>query len=200
MAKAGYTETPCPGCGENNLRKKDSVCPECFGLIETGKMHLKLFKNTIAEGEAVEVVIPWSWEKPRYSVYKTNPHSEHTDLLGELMKELAEKLSISEGFRADNSYMHYIDNKLVFRPIGSYVNEKRADLKIYKDPNNKRDTGYHFEKNALMRKDDFDLLQKLHFTLELLLEETETKAVEYGKNALIMLNNGDITLSEFEEK
>lgn len=54
MSKTGFTTLPCPGCGQKNERKRDSVCPDCLEMIQTGKEHVKLYNELKSDKDMVE--------------------------------------------------------------------------------------------------------------------------------------------------
>lgn len=199
MAKAGYTTTDCPGCGGNTERKKNKLCVQCFGLLETGRNHIKSFENSIGVNSMIEVSIPTAWDGPRYSAYKTNSHSEFPDLIRKSLREIASFLSVPKGDRPQWGYIQYLENRLVFEPISEYGGGLPSVFKPGKD-NFGNNEQYEHCRNALIHKDVLQVLNLLHLSIEDYISETEKKAVEYGTNALFQLNNGTLTMDDFNEK
>ena len=192
--KKGYTMQPCPGCGKSNNRKKDSVCPECFSLMETGRMHMDLYEKIAENDSFIEVKIPTNWEKPHYYNYKViHNHGLH-ERLGEIMKELVHILSFRKGKRASWSYIRYLENHLTFEN----VSQAKANT-MFKSGYGEQGR-YNHSADAVIPKTVYLKLEELHDQIELILKEVEEKSVEYGKNMLSMLNNGDITLEEFYKR
>jgi len=188
MAKKGFTSTACPGCGEKVERRKDSVCRECHNLIATGKLYRENYEKLKEENIFTEIQIPDSWCQPHYSAIKIDMRTKSYEKIGQLLKELADQVSIDKGKETDWDYKLYHNTALRFK----YMVDSDNPLLFHKK--------FNWRKSVLMQKGVYELLQQLHTTIEECIEETEIKGIEYGKNALFMLNQGLLTMDEFDKR
>lgn len=195
MPKAGYTEKPCPGCGEEILRKKDSVCPNCHALLETAREHKKLYEELKVKDGMIECKIPFGWDVPRFYTMRSNQHNESLKPLGEILAKLSRLVSVPKGKRVHYSYMSYLDNRLMYEQEGDQEWGEKLPV-IYKTDSGK----WKFQGDVVMPEQIFNCLNELSEAIEEAISGTEKSAVEYGKNALLMLQNGHITMKEFNEK
>lgn len=195
MAKAGFTTLPCPGCGERNERKKDSVCPKCHEFIETGKKFREDYLKKANDETYIETLIPTEWEYVKYSAIRVNQHSEIYRNLGEKMKELVDLLSIKKGRKPTYGYMSYLENRLVFEDIYKYTGNQRAIFISEKQYKNR----YQFNADAILPKSVFEKLEEINELITKAISETQDKGIEYGRNLLFQLNNGHISMDDFEK-
>lgn len=199
MQKPGFTNSPCPGCGEKNERKKDSVCPECLALLHTAKKHKELYNQFKSKDGFIECQVPFGWDGPRYFTMRTNQHNKHLDKLGEVLIRLSQLCSIPLGYKVNWGYMRYLENRASFciddgsamgydLPV-VYIKEKAYNKKKYDG------TG-----KSIMPREIYDALNDLNEAIETAISGTEKEAVEFGKNVLFLLNSGEITMNQFNEK
>lgn len=192
--RAGFTITKCPGCGQNNERKKDSVCPECHKHIETGKMHIELYKKYSNDENYIEVQIPTNWEKPNILSNKIQKPDSYNEI-GKTLKELIHEISFVEGIKPYYPYMQYLENRLVFEEIDSHGSKTHVAFQ------NDRayDRFYSHGATAIINKQILQKLEKLHSLFQLALNETEQEAIEKGKDVLFLLHQGKITMADFDK-
>ena len=190
MAKKGYTNKPCIGCGAKGERRKDALCYECLGLLETGKMHNKLYCDLSLNPDIIEISIPKSWCTPRFYANRSSIRSDYFDKIGKILAILSQRLSMHNNKHPAWSYRCYLENRLDFADGSA---KRNAPIIFQKK-------AYDWQKGAIIPKDIFELLTELHNSIVAVLDDVEEKGVSYGKNALMQLSNGDITIDEFNSK
>ena len=198
MAKTGFTNLPCPGCGKKNERKADSVCPDCLGLLEDGRSHRKLYEELKAQKKMIECQVPFGWDVPRFSTFRTNQHNDSLEPLGKCLAKLSQLVCVPDGHDVGYGYMRYLGNRPSYSiKDGDAGGYDLPVVYIEKRPGGKNK--YNGQGKAIMPKAIFDCLFELSEAIETAIAETEKSAAEYGKNALLMLNDGHLTMEEFNK-
>lgn len=193
MPRPGYTTKPCHGCGSTKEHKKETLCMDCQALLKIAEMHKEKYVRLVNDDEFEELNIPYNWEQPSYYTKRQNlARNLKYKRVGEILKELAEELSLEKGILP--IYYTYYHSELQFTPEDTVGLDGGNLENIY---GKKR---YEYKKNAVMHKKTRALLEELHECITDSLEEVENSSVEFGKNAMLMLNAGKITLEEFNKK
>ena len=196
--KTGFTNSECPGCGKKNERKKDSVCPECLEMLATGRAHVKLYNELKMDKSIIECQAPFGWDSPRFSTFRTNQHNPSLEPVGKILAELSRLVSVPAQQQICYGYMQYLGNRATFSVHdGHAVGYDLPVVFIEKRPGGKNK--FDGQGKVVMPKKIFDCLNKLEKAIDNAIEESERGAVEYGKNALIMLNDGKITMEDFNK-
>jgi predicted RNA-binding Zn-ribbon protein involved in translation (DUF1610 family) len=192
MKKTGFTIAKCMGCGKTNDRKTDFVCPECLEAIETHRINKEYYEKCSKENgfDLVEANIQYLFSYPSYSTFRTNQFNHSLKPIGLTLCEISKFVSLSKGQQIAWGYMRHLENEKSFAP---YVNTHN-NVRVFDRP---RATN---EETILIPKQLMNLLSRLDKEIKSAIEKTEEGAVLYGKNALLMLNNGHITLDEFNKK
>src|SRR4051812_775326 len=107
MAKKGFTITKCPGCQKERERKADSVCPECLGFLETARKHRELYNSMKLDKDMIECQVPFGWDGPSFSTFRTNQHNEDLKPLQTVLIQLSQLVSVPLGYRVNYGYMEY---------------------------------------------------------------------------------------------
>lgn len=196
MARKGFTIKPCPGCGSTMERRAEEVCVDCLGLMEIGRYHKKLYKDLRVLDDVIELKIPEGWDAPRYYPYRAgiSRDDKHKEI-GVILAEIARKVSMKKGVRVQWGYAQHLCNKLYFDSI----NEDALPV-IYKTRDKLPKKSYNQQYDAIIQRDLFELLEKLHYLIIGYVAEVEKQSVAFGKNVLLMLNAGEITMDEFLKK
>lgn len=166
------TNKPCPCCGETeNKRRVDSVCYECKRLMNDGKKYRQELEKLDKQSDVVKVVIPASWCKPTY--YTHHKVESVGEKIGDLLKEIASILI------RNPDTMHYPSDE---------------ELVLFRK--NKCD---YFDHNVhgFMDKRVAEKLHALHFKIIAVIEQVENQSVEYGRDLLKQLAQGEISINEF---
>lgn len=197
---AGYTCKPCHGCGSTKEHKIGEVCAECLTLFEIAKLHKENYIKLVSDEDFVEIKVPYSWERPQYFTKRSMIGNVKDNLkyerVGEILRELSEELSFEKGLMP---VMYTYHGHLQFQPHGGSLDASGGKLDtIY----GKKSTAYgdSHHKTAVMPKNVRILLDELHLCIRDSLLEVEEQSVAFGKNAMLMLNAGHLTLNEFEDK
>ena len=190
MARKGYTTSPCHGCGSKQERKKDTLCADCLELMEQGKEWADAYNK--APGEEIE--IPMSWYKPYDMTYRVNTWSKESEKIGEAMSDLARELS----FRQPTRYYKYNNIRYgdkIVKDFGYHQNS--AENRLFESSACR--SGFDHRAKVKMLPEVAEILDRLDRAIRTVITEREKLAIEYGKNALLMLNSGQITMKDFEE-
>ena len=184
--RKGYTAKPCPGCGEKNERRSDSVCPECYGLLETGRKYRELYENLQEnDSDMISVITPDNWCKPYYKTILGIYEEKNAEALAEIIVTLAKAISLPAPLVTTWGYRRHLENRLDFE----------SDLSGTKGELFGR---FEWKEARIFEKKVFDLLNKLNELIKKTTQEAYDGGVEIGKKSLFMLNAGKITLDEFE--
>ena len=195
MSKTGFTTLPCPGCGQKNERKRDSVCPDCLEMIQTGKEHVKLYNELKSDKDMVECQVPFGWDGPRFHTFRTNQHNESLEPLGKILTEISQLVCVPAHQKIHYGYMRYLENRPSFSVDDGGYGGRELPVVFVKQGEGKSE--FHHQGKAVMPKKIFDALCRLTKAIEFAIAESEKGAVEYGKNALLMLNDGKLRMDEF---
>jgi len=177
------TYKPCPVCGEEGHRDVGMPCGGCLNLMEDGRKYRKSIEREMKKKENLVVVCPTNWCAPRtylkglYQLYQRDLGGE---IIGKCLRDLALKLSTESNlYPSKNPKFHLYKKR-----------HKKGDHNI-NDPFNWREA-------RIMDKRVAGLLHRLFFAIDRTMELVRNEAVAYGKNILIQLTEGKITLDEFD--
>jgi hypothetical protein len=190
MSRRGFTIKPCPGCGSTNERPQNKVCDNCEKLILLGKDYLKMQEDLKNNKDNIPAYID-TWGSNAF--YLKKAHFDLEDRLGEKLGKLLQELALLISIPMPNEYTKfslYPDSKM-----HAYNYPKKEEIKIFETRNGAQAKHIMFD-----NKRKADILNELRDTIEKALEEVEKAGIEYGKNVLLQLNKGDITLKDFEEE
>lgn len=192
MGRAGISNSECPACHKKKVRRKDEVCVDCLELIEIGKHFDQVYKSlSEMAGVLIESRVPASWCLPYYAPYKTGSGSEIYKKIAEKITELARAVSLPSPVAVNKwSYIRYLMNSLQLE------NRSVGKASIFKKWSN-RDEKFDYEQDRIFEKTTHDLLSELDRLIRDGIKETEKKAVEYGKDLLMQLNNNEVTPEDF---
>ncbi len=200
MPRPGFTSKPCPGCGERNERKKDSVCPNCLGLLHTAKKHKELYEKLAAEETFIECQVPYGWGGPSFYLPKTSLGNDQLKQLSECLKNLSRLCSIPYGYKVGYGYMQYLINSASYSYDSGLARDRDLPVVFIAEKSPGKPYKWDWQGKGVMPKEIFDCLNELETTMQSVLKSIESQAIEYGKNALLMLNSGQMTLEDFEKK
>ncbi|MFA6917014.1 MAG: hypothetical protein WC222_11495 [Parachlamydiales bacterium] len=194
--KTGYTTQPCPACGLKKERKANVICPDCLELIERGKQFMELYNFIKTKNSnLIESQVPDNWERPYYRVHKINIASDIFELIGEKITKIAKSVSIP---KPDDwgkwSYMSYLGNSF----DKTWQSKGTSEISIF-DKHTGLQNKFEFTHDRIFDKETHDLLKELDGLIYSAFREVERRAIDYGKNALYLLNNGEITAAQFNE-
>lgn len=198
MAKEGFTSKKCPGCGEENLRKKDDVCPECLGFIQTGREHQKMYDKLKSDKKQIECQVPFGWDGPGFYLDRIHMKTEDRDKLKDIFVKLSQLVSVPHGQKVGYGYMQYLMNSVTYEvDDGGASGYDLPVVYLEKKPGGKNT--FNGQGKSVMPKEIYKCLNELNKQVEKILKETEKNAIEHGKNALFMLSSGKLTMKEFNE-
>lgn len=186
----------CPGCGLENNRKKESVCPECLGRLEFARRIEKQYEELKGDPEMIECQVPFSWEGPSFSTFRTNQHNESLKPVAELLVKLSRLCAVPAGMQTTWGYMAHLCNHRAYEPKGG---NRSLPVVFIKEAKPGRKNGWHDQGAAVMPKHIYNALTDLIAAINTALAATEEGALEFGKNALFMLNSGKISIEDFNE-
>lgn len=196
MSEKGYTIDPCPGCGEKNYRKRKDLCPNCLNLMETGRMHNRLYSSLCNNDNFQEIEIPKGWSVPDISSRKLY-NTVKFDAVTRSLSNLVELLTVQKGRRTIYGYMAHYVNGISFENIP--VRDSNIHV-IFKDDSKNYNRHYDHNAQAVINKDVLTALETLYSAIVETMAETEREAIDYGKNVLFMLNSGKITMDQFDKE
>lgn len=197
MNRKGFTTDKCPGCGETEERKKDSVCPKCMERLETAKRLEERYEELKKEPFMVECMVPTGWDVPRFFTSRCGNRDESLNDLGKLLQKLSQLCAVPSGYKLNYGYMQHLMNSPYFSLDEQGWNNDKLPVVFKTDED--REKNWKFEGKALMPKEIFETLTALVKSIETSLKTTEDQSIEFGKNALLMLNSGKISMLEFSE-
>ena len=193
----GITAQKCPGCGEENARRANEVCTKCLSAIHLVRVHEENYERAKKDESLgyMEAKIHASWSHPRFRTFRSNQLNPHLAPIGVSLAKIARFLGVSKAETVTYGYLRHLENRLIFEPFNDTLGKQE---RLYKKPG---DTSPHsMEATVLIPKELFSLLNNLFIEIDTAIVETEKAAVEYGKNALIMLNDGHLSVDEFNKK
>lgn len=198
MAKEGFTTKKCPGCGEEDLRKKEHVCPTCLGFLKTGRAHQEMYDKLKSDKNQIECQVPFAWDGPSFYLDKTHIKTEDKDILKDIFVKLAQLVSVPHGYKVGYGYMQYLMNSVTFEVDDGGASGYDLPV-IYIEKKQGMKSGFNGQGKSVMPAEIYKCLNELNKHVEKIIRETEKNAIEHGKNALFMLNSGKLTLKEFNE-
>lgn len=187
MPRHGYTIKPCHGCGSTDEHKQGELCDECKSRMFQGEQALEIQKKLTVNKNFIAVLVPENMNSPALFPGHTELfHKCEYDRLGKIFSQLIRAIS----FDAVNRLSFYYDSG----PYECSTVEARRTL-------------FNIDLSNFERKKVILIGSKTADCLEILFEEIkkelslrEDAAFKYGKSLLVQLNNGNITLNEFDEK
>lgn len=183
MSRRGYTTKPCPICGNTTERPQNKLCKDCEKLILLGKDFLKLQEDLKNQTHVPAYIGTWS---RRFYLNKT--HFSLDEKLYELLHELVFLISKPMPDEYDR-YDFYSNSKMY-----AYNHPKKEEIKIFEI--DREEPGKHIIFN---NKRKAEILNELKNTIEKALLEVEKSGIEYGKNILMQMHKGDITVKDFDD-
>ncbi len=196
MARKGYTKAPCPGCHRDNHkeRKKDEVCFDCLELIEQGKHFNEVYEDFKTRTYMIEACVPDNWSRPYYHVYKSRAGSDIYESISKKIVELAIAVSLPRPTNINSGYSYSYSYH--FAEVLRRENRSRGKNKIFK----KSSGDNQWQQDRVFEKKIYELISELDNLIREGVQAVEIGSIEYGKNCLVLLNNGEITLDEFNKK
>jgi len=188
MGKRG-TRKPCHGCGGTEWRRVDEICSSCKSLLRDGELYRELEKKHAESHEYLRVEIPDNWCKPvYYSIRHWNGLGENE--VGSLLKELAALLVECPV----KMHRWWNDNGTEYESLDCSVKK----LVMFK--RKQRFERWEHSRTVYMRRDMAIILHKLHLAIEKTMAEMCRRGEAYGKNMLVQLAKGELSVKEYNEK
>ena len=193
MASQGYTKSPCPSChkacdgqdGRQYQRRSDSLCDDCKKIMQYGRDYLAEKERLKNEDNAVVVGVPNSRPSLHFGS-RTHYGWTELELLGNLIFELINL--VSEEVPKD--YYKYSECNLAH-----FGNVYKSEFSIIEKNDSRQTPTNRFFKNKRVA----ELLDELYTEMKKQLKQVEDSGVEYGKNIMFQLNDGTISLKEFNK-
>ncbi len=186
MARRGYTNKECPGCKGTETRRATDICPTCLGLIETGRQYRERYKALKNTDGLVAVKTPDNWCKPYYQTIHSH---EKAEALSETIVKLAKTLSLPAPVETSHSYRYHLENRLDYQ----FVYFGKVEEKLFRQ-------NFEWNEPRIFEQEILDLLNTLDQLIKDHIQFVYDQGLETGKQALIMLNAGKITLDELNSK
>jgi len=185
MARRGYTKKPCHGCGGEIEHPSGQVCGDCKIKFKHAEAYNKLM-DEIKGDTRVAVEIPSNWCHPHFFPKRTSDMRGYDyETIGEILRDLAKDISIE----TPKSYYHFSSSD----KITEMGNTTKPDFDLF--PND--GSNYEFTSVVIMNKSTYELLEKLSQEIKKELLNREDLAFDYGKNLLMLLNNGELSEKDF---
>lgn len=189
----GLTRKPCHGCGKaKEWHPMGELCEKCKSKMQIAEDYIAFQEELKQDPEIISVDVPDEWSSPSFFA-KRSEVIGNTDYktIGEIFKELVNAVSLS----SIPTYRFEIWQGIYTGHKAKYYNEK-AEIKILhqKECNY---GNYEFSKTVFLDKKVAEIIEKLFTEVKKELLKRETAGYEYGKNLLMQLNDGKITLDEF---
>lgn len=197
-ASRGYTYDPCPGCKREEHRPKDELCLACRHELERARELLKDFERKRATGAAVPFIL-----RERVSYYNLGP-SRHGfgDRLRDAVRVLLARVTTpasDETPRKDPSKP--IERRKTWSPSGREIEVDYEEWPFFLASDEGISRTYESAgERALVLADP--ITREAVSELDLAIRETVAEAYKAGKedgrNILLGLASGDVTIDEFD--
>lgn len=182
--RARRCESPCPGCkATGKYRFKDEVCNDCKALFAEVEAYRAELKRLLTDPAIIAVDTPEP-NRPHDLPYIHMCGSDNCDELHRAMLALVHGAGVSIGFRAPSEW-----GESYYQRIGVEVDA----VKVVSGQKG----GDHA---LLLQRSVHEAFKRLYSAIESAVTHAYREGHEEGRDLLMSLHAGDITLAEMEER
>jgi len=193
----GLTRKPCHGCGKaEGWHPTGELCNKCKSKMQIADDYIAFQEKLKKDPKIIAANVPDSWCSPSFYVKRSEARKNaDSETIGKIFKELVYAVSLS----SIPTYSFEVWQGKYTGQKSKYNNEK-AEIKMINQGKNYNYGNYDFSKTVFLDKIVAEIIERLFAEVKKELLKRETAGFEYGKNLLMQLNDGKITLKEFNAK